>query len=187
MITRLFALIFRLKGWKIVGTIPTDIKKAVIIAAPHTSSWDFIFALALRRILKIKMHYLAKKELFKFPLRILLNNTGGIPVERSKRQSMTEQIIEKFNDSDELLIALSTEGTRKQVDKWKSGFYFIALGAHVPILPGYLDYKKKEAGFGAPIYLTGDVEKDMLQLKAFYQDKTGKNPALFNVDSIRLD
>lgn len=186
MITRLFALIFKLKGWKIVGTIPPDLKKAVIIAAPHTSSWDFIFALAVRRLLNIKMHYLAKKELFTFPLKILLNNTGGIPVERSKRHSLTDQIIEKFNASEELLVALSTEGTRKQVDKWKSGFYYIALGANVPVLPGYLDYTKKEAGFGAPIYLTGDVEKDLQEFKNFYQDKTGRFPELFDINAIRF-
>ena len=147
MITRFFILIFKLNGWKIVGAVPPEIKKAVVIAAPHTSNWDFVYALAIFRLLKLNVRYLIKKELFRFPLSILLNNTGGIPVERSKKQSLTDQIIQKFHEADHLLIAVPAEGTRKRVEKWKSGFYYAALGANVPILPGYLDFKKKEGGF----------------------------------------
>jgi len=187
MITGFFAWWFKLSGWKINGTVPSSIKKAVVIAAPHTSNWDFLYALAVFRILKLKVNYLAKKELFAFPLSIILKATGGIPVERSKKQNLTEALISKFNDSKELLIMIPAEGTRKIVSKWKSGFYFTALGANVPVLPGYLDYQKKEAGFGEPIYLSGNVEIDMQKFKDFYKEKNGKNPDQFNVDSIRIE
>ena len=187
MITKSFVLWFKLKGWKIEGLVSADIKKAVVIAAPHTSNWDFIYALAVFKMLGMKVNYLAKKELFRFPLSILLKNTGGIPVERSKKQSLTDQIIKKFDQADNLFVAIPAEGTRKWVEKWKSGFYYAALGANVPVLPGYLDYKNKLAGFGEPIYLTGNKEIDMQKFKAFYKDKTGKNTSLFNVNSITLD
>lgn len=187
MITQFFILLFRLNGWKIVGTVPAETKKAVVIAAPHTSNWDFVYALAIFRMLKLKVRYLIKKEVYRFPLSILIKNTGGIPVERSRKQNLIEQIIQKLNESEELLVAIPAEGTRKRVDKWKSGFYYAALGAGVPVLPGYLDFKKKEGGFGPPIYLTGNKEEDMGKLRAFYADKMGKYPALFNLNAIRID
>ena len=186
MITKFFAWWFNVSGWKIVGTVPLSIKKAVVIAAPHTSNWDFLYALAVFRILNLKVYYLAKKELFKFPLSYILSSTGGIPVERSKKMNLTDILINKFNNANELLIMIPAEGTRKKVDKWKSGFYYTALNANVPVLPGYLDFKKKEAGFGDPIYLTGDKEIDLKKFQDFYKNKTGKHPALFSIESIRL-
>ena len=186
MITRFFAWWFNVSGWKVKGTIPPDIKKAVVIAAPHTSNWDFVYALAAFRILNHKVNYLAKKELFKFPLKYILNATGGIPVERSKSHNLVETIVQKFNSTDNLYLMIPAEGTRKKVAKWKSGFYYAALGANVPILPGYLDYKKKEGGFGLPIYPTGNVEEDLLKLKNFFAEKTGKYPENFNLEAIRF-
>ncbi len=187
MITKFFSLWFKWKGWKIEGVPPAGLKKAVVIAAPHTSNWDFIYALAVFRILKLHVHYLIKKEVYRFPLSILIRNTGGIPVERSKKQNLIDQIVEKFNATDELLVTIAAEGTRKRVEKWKSGFYYTALKAGVPVLPGYLDYKNKKAGFGAPIHLTGNKEEDMAKFRAFFADKTGKHPELFNVEAIKID
>lgn len=187
MMTTFFIFLFKLNGWKIVGTVPDDIKKAVVIAAPHTSNWDFVYALAIFKMLKLQVRYLIKKELYRFPLSILIKNTGGIPVERSKKQNLIEQIIQKFSENEKLLVAIPAEGTRKRVGKWKSGFYYAALGAGVPVLPGYLDFKKKEGGFGPAIYLTGNKEDDLATLRAFYADKTGKHPALFNLDAIKID
>ncbi|MCF8339902.1 MAG: 1-acyl-sn-glycerol-3-phosphate acyltransferase [Chitinophagaceae bacterium] len=182
-----FTLIFRLKGWKINGVIPADLKKCVLIAAPHTSNWDFIYTLAAFNIAKVNMNYLAKKELFKFPLNILLKATGAIPVIRSKHQNLVENIIQKFKDSEELILMIPAEGTRKLVEKWKSGFYYAAIGANVPIVLGYLDYSKKVAGFGKVIYPTGDKAIDMATIKAFYKDKIGKNPQWFSPDAIKID
>ena len=187
MITKLFVWWFKLKGWKISGIVPHDIKKAVVIAAPHTSNWDFIYALAVFKLLGLNVKYLAKKELFKFPLSILLNNTGGVPVERNKSQSITDAIIKKFNNSVKLLVIIPAEGTRGKVEKWKSGFYYVSIGANVPVLPGFLDYRNKEAGFGVPIYLSGDKVADMNKLKIFYKTKQAKYPELFNIESIKID
>ena len=187
MITHLFVWWFKFKGWKIAGIVPHEIQKAVVIAAPHTSNWDFIYALAVFKILGLNIKYLAKRELFKFPLSILLKKTGGIPVERAKSQSLTDAIIHKFNHSEKLLVLIPAEGTRKKVEKWKSGFYYVAKGANVPILPGFLDYKNKEAGFGIPIYLSDDKTMDMENLKTFYKTKSAKYPELFNIESIKID
>ncbi|MEY4627751.1 MAG: hypothetical protein RLZZ595_77 [Bacteroidota bacterium] len=187
MITRFFILLFKLNGWKISGGIPKEIKKAVIIAAPHTSNWDFVYALAIFRMLKLRVRYLIKKEVNFFPLSILIKNTGGIPVERSKKQNLIDQFVNIFNQEENMLVAFPAEGTRKKVDKWKSGFYYTALQAQVPVIPGFLDFKKKEGGFGEAIYLTGNKEEDLKKLKDFYSDKTGKHPELFNLDGIKLD
>lgn len=187
MITRFFILLFKLNGWKIAGAFPQDVKKAVVIAAPHTSNWDFIYALAIFKLLKLKVRYLIKKEVNFFPLSILIKNTGGIPVERSKKHNLIDQFVEVFNKEDNLLVAFPAEGTRKKVDKWKSGFYYTALQSNVPVVPGYLDFSKKEGGFGEPIYLSGNKEEDLKKIKMFYADKVGKYPELFNIEGIKLD
>lgn len=187
MITRFFILLFKWNGWKIVGTPPVDLKKAVVIGAPHTSSWDFIYALAIFKLLKLKVRYLIKKEMDFFPMGILIRNTGGIPVDRKKSKQLTDTLVSIIEKNDEILVAMSAEGTRKKVDKWKSGFYHTALKANVPVLPAYLDFKRKEGGFGEPIMMTGDKILDMKKIQDFYRDKTGKHPDKFDVDTIRID
>jgi 1-acyl-sn-glycerol-3-phosphate acyltransferase len=187
MLLDLFAWWFRFKGWKVGESIPADVKKCIVIAAPHTSSWDFVYALAAYRILGLPVNYVAKKELFRFPFSILFKATGGVPVDRSKSRNFVEAIIAMIRKSDRLYLMMAAEGTRKRVEKWKSGFYYAALGAGVPIATGYLDYKNKVAGLGRIIYPTGDKEKDMALIKEFYSDITGRNPELFNPEAIRLD
>lgn len=184
---QLFAWWFKLKGWKTAETIPADIKKCVVIAAPHTSNWDFVYSLAAAHILKLKVGYLAKKELFRFPLNILLRKTGGIPVIREKNTNLVDAIIKLYNSKDELRLMIPAEGSRKRVEKWKTGFYHIALGANLPVFLGYLDYKNKIAGYGKAVYLTGDKQKDAATIRDFYKDKTAKFPALFNIDAIQFD
>jgi 1-acyl-sn-glycerol-3-phosphate acyltransferase len=187
MILSFLAWWFKFKGWRVGGTIPSDIKKCIVIAAPHTSSWDFVYALGTYAVLGLPVNYVAKKELFKFPLKGIFKATGGIPVDRSKHQNFVDVIIQKINESDRLYLMMAAEGTRKRVDKWKSGFYHAAMGAGVPILLGYLDYKNKVAGFGQVIYPTGNKEHDMSKIRQFYSNITGKNPELFNPEAIRLD
>ena len=187
MVTRLFAFWFRLKGWKVGETIPPEIKKAVVIAAPHTSNWDFVYALATFRMLRLQVNYLIKKEVYRFPLKGLINGTGGIPVERSKSGNLVDTFIQKLNAADHLYLMIPAEGTRSKVKKWKSGFYHAALGAGVPVILGYLDYEKKVAGFGKVIHLTGDKEKDMQEIRDFYKNIQGRHPALFDIDTIRID
>ncbi len=148
MIRFLFRLLFKLRGWKIEGGIPSEIKKCVIVAAPHTSNWDFVFGLAAADFFKVDFKYLAKKELFKFPIKRLLLNTGGIPVERSKHTNLVDNIVEIFNSNESMIIMFPPEGTRGKVKRWKSGFYHVALKAQVPIVLGYLDYSKRTACLG---------------------------------------
>jgi 1-acyl-sn-glycerol-3-phosphate acyltransferase len=146
-----------------------------------------VYALGTYKILGLPVNYIAKKELFRFPFSILFKATGGIPVDRSKTQNFVDAIVQKFNESDRLYLMMAAEGTRKRVTKWKSGFYYAAMGAGVPIMMGYLDYRTKTAGFGYVLYPTGNKEQDMAKIRQFYADKTGKNPELFNPDSVRLD
>lgn len=185
-ILRMFAWWFKLKGWKTGEPIPSHIKKCVVIAAPHTSNWDFVYSLATAYLLNVKVGYLAKKELFRFPLKGLLLKTGGIPIVRKEHRNMVDTIIDLYNNSDELRLMVPAEGTRKRVDKWKSGFYHIALGAGVPVFMGYVDYKNKKAGFGPQLQLSGDKVKDAETIRHFYEDKTAKYPELFNLDAIRF-
>ncbi len=186
LLSRLFAVWFKLKGWKTGEPIPASIKKCVVIAAPHTSNWDFVYSLATAHILGVHVHYLAKKELFRFPMKGLLLSTGGIPVTRSHSSNLVTSIIQLFNQKEELKLMIPAEGTRKRVEKWKTGFYHVALGAGVPVFMGYLDYKNKIAGYGPELILTGDKEKDAATIQAFYSTKTAKYPELFNLEAIRF-
>jgi 1-acyl-sn-glycerol-3-phosphate acyltransferase len=187
LLYRLFAWWFRLKGWRTAEAIPPSVMKCVIIAAPHTSNWDFVYSLGASYLMGTEPRYLAKRELFKFPLGPIMRATGGIPVTRSRNTKLVDAIIQLFNSRERLRLMIPAEGTRKRVDKWKSGFYHVALGAGVPVYLAYLDYEQKIAGFGKQVILSGDKEKDAAEIRAFYSDKVGKHPELFNLDAIRFD
>jgi 1-acyl-sn-glycerol-3-phosphate acyltransferase len=186
LLFRIFAWWFKLKGWTTGETIAPSTKKAVVIAAPHTSNWDFVYSLGGAYLMGSRLRYLAKKELFRFPLGWIMRSTGGIPVTRSKSNRLVDTIIQLFHNQEELLLMIPAEGTRKRVEKWKTGFYHVALGAGVPVHLAYLDYKKKKAGFGPALMMTGDREKDAAAIKAFYADKTAKHPEDFNLEAIVL-
>lgn len=168
-------MIFWISGWKIVGEIPT-MKKMVMVAAPHTSNWDFVYARAAFYLMDIPLRFTIKKELFFFPLGPILKAFGGIPIDRSAKSGMVGRMIELYKNWDHLCIMVTPEGTRSHAKEWKKGFYHVADGAGVPILLGYLDYGKKEAGIGPAIYPSGDVDKDMEQIKDFYKTITPKYP-----------
>jgi 1-acyl-sn-glycerol-3-phosphate acyltransferase len=187
MILHLFAWWFKLKGWKTGEPIPKSVKKCVVIAAPHTSNWDYVYCMAAGKLLGVEVKYLAKKELFRFPIKGLLERTGGMPVIRDRNTRMVDTITQMFERADELKLMIPAEGTRKRVEKWKSGFYHVALRANVPVFLGYLDYKNRIAGYGPQVMLTGDKEKDAALIKDFYRDKTGRFPEQFNLEAIRFD
>lgn len=184
---RLFAWYFKFSGWKINGQIPVDIKKCVIIAAPHTSNWDFVFSLGALKILGYKVNYIVKQELFVFPFSILLKKSGGIAVDRKKNNNVVDEMVAKINAAPSMFLMLSAEGTRKRVDKWKSGFYYVAQKANVPICTGFLDYAKKEAGFGPVINISGNVLVDIEKIKAFYSTITPCIPQNFNAEGIKIN
>lgn len=178
-ILRILSLLFlKLTGWKVSGVLPQE-KTFVMIAAPHTSNWDLPYMLTVSFALNAKPYWMGKEQIFNKPFRGLMMWMGGIPIDRSQSNNMVEYTASLLKNSQELVITVPPEGTRSKVTYWKTGFYHIANTAKVPIVLGYLDYKKKVGGIGPVIYPTGDIEQDMLPIKAFYQTITGKNPSLY--------
>lgn len=153
-----------------------------MVAAPHTSNHDFHIARAACYILNINLKYLIKKELMFFPLGLFFKATGGLGVERGKNSNLVSQLVDMLRNADEMVIMISPEGTRKNTKKWRTGFYYAALGAGVPIVLSYLDYKRKIACVGPAIYPTGDYQLDMEPVKEFYKDITPKHPAKYSIE-----
>jgi len=162
-------------GWRVVGNIPSDIKKCVIIGAPHTSNYDFGYARALFYILDRPIKYIVKEELLQTPLAWFFRATGAIGVSRDKSQNMVAQMAELFAGSETMCILLSPEGSRQANGKWRTGFYHAAMQAKVPVVLISLDYNKKVAHVGACIFPTGDYQHDIVQIKGYYQGITPKN------------
>ncbi len=177
---RLSKYLLKLWGWKVVGIIPTE-KKMVIVTVPHTSNWDFVVGRLFMYSIGLKPKLLMKKELFFFPLGWFLAKLGGIPVARKKKNDIIDRMVWEFAHADNLVLVIAPEGTRKRVSEWKKGFYYIAGSANVPIVPGYFDYKKKTIGIGTPFFVSGDVTKDINQIKDFIKDVTPKYPHLFTI------
>jgi 1-acyl-sn-glycerol-3-phosphate acyltransferase len=175
---------FWLFGWDTEGDAPS-VPKGVLIAAPHTTNWDLPHMLAASFLFRIRISWLGKDTLFKPPLGVLLRALGGISIDRSSPQGSVQALAELYARSDKLVIAVPPEGTRSKRDQWKSGFYWIAYTAQVPIICGYLDYEKKRAGLGFHFVPTGDVRADMDRIRAFYADKRGKFPELESVIGLK--
>lgn len=156
-------------GWRTVGEIP-NISQAVVLALPHTSNFDGVYALPNLFALDIKISIMGKHTLFKVPvLNRLLYWFGIIPINRSVKGSVLQASIDKFKTGEPLFLGLSPEGTRDYTKGWKTGFYYLAVGANVPILPVALDYKTKEVRFLSPIYPTGDIEADLPKIYEQYR------------------
>lgn len=169
--------------WKVVGTLPPG-DKFILIGAPHTSNWDFLFALAAFHLLRIDVSWIGKETLFRKPFGGIMKRLGGIAVKRGSKQGIVEQIAQRFKNAQKLIIAIAPSGTRKKKDHWKSGFYWIALNAKVPIICGYLDYRKREAGIGLSFIPTGNIVEDMNRIREFYNGIQGKYPDM--VTTVRL-
>ena len=172
MIGRCVRFLGRVAGWKTVGRLP-DIPKFVLIGAPHTSNWDFILFLWAQAALRFSPRWIGKHTLFFWPIGPIWRALGGIPVERGARLNMVDQAIEQFRLADRMVLVMSPEGTRRKTAAWKSGFYHIALGAGVPVVPGSLDYSTRTLAIGTPVYLTGDTEADLATFRAFYATPRG--------------
>jgi 1-acyl-sn-glycerol-3-phosphate acyltransferase len=164
-------------GWKLDLTNPPH-PKCVLIAAPHTSNWDFPMMILFSSALGLKIKWMGKDSIFWGPVGFILKKLGGIPVFRNKKSNLVHQMIELFSKNEELMLVVPVEGTRGFTKNWKSGFYHIAYGANVPVLPTFLDYGNKIGGFGAPIRLTGNITVDMDCIRAFYKPYRGKYPKL---------
>ncbi|MFZ4462528.1 MAG: 1-acyl-sn-glycerol-3-phosphate acyltransferase [Bacteroidales bacterium] len=177
-------MILRLLGWKVTAKLPPDLKKCVIVAAPHTSNQDFFIGRLAYFTLGTPVKFLIKKESFQNPLGGLLKKAGGIPVDRGKANNLVEDIASLFGKHEVMNVIITPEGTRKLVKNWKRGFYYIALKAKVPIILGYIDYKTKTTGFGPILYPTGNFEADFEIIENFYRTKTAKFPELFNLSPV---
>ena len=163
-------------GWKIDVPYPNHIRKSVVMTMPHTSNWDFPIGILIRPIMKTNISFAAKSTLFFFPLGILMRGLGGYPVERSKHTNLVDTCVGIFNAKSDFILAITPEGTRAKVDKLKSGFYYIAVKADVPIVRCKFDWGTKTTGFSEPFYPTGDYEKDLPELLAWFEGVTGLIP-----------
>ena len=167
----------KFNGWTCDPRMP-GVQKAVLIAAPHTSNWDLVFSLALSAVLDIKISWVGKHTLFKPPLGTFMRWTGGVPVDRRVRTDAVKNMAQLFTGRDQLMLMVPPEGTRGKAKRWKTGFYYIAVEAKVPIVLGYLDYGNKIGGLGEVLWPTGDIAKDFEQIRNFYSGMKGKFPEL---------
>ncbi|KAF2518812.1 acyltransferase [Flavobacterium salilacus subsp. salilacus] len=160
-------------GWRIKGSMSTNVKKCVIIVVPHTSWVDFAIGVMARGAIGLEMNFVAKKELFKFPFGGYFKWMGGTPLNRHKNENKVDAIAAIFREKEVFRLAIAPEGTRKKVEEWKTGFYYIALKACVPVIAVAFDYGKKEVKLAEPYYLTGDKDLDFAALKKHYEGVTG--------------
>lgn len=183
-VLRAFSITFlKLTGWKLEGGLPPEGSKSVLIAAPHTSNWDLPYTLMMAFAFRLNIYWMGKAQIFKPPFRGLMMWLGGIPVERETSNNLVAASAEAIKAADgPLQLVVSPEGTRSKVRHWKSGFYYIATSANVPIVLAYLDYANKRGGIGPIFQPTGNLEADMQAIQAYYRPFKGKNPGQFNTD-----
>lgn len=167
----------KLMGWTVVGNTnfsKDSVKKAVIIAVPHTSWHDFYLGILLRKVTNVKTNFVGKKELFVWPFGYYFRAVGGKALDRTSGQNKVEAIAKLFEEEEEFRLTLAPEGTRKKVKNWKTGFYYIAKAANVPILMFTLDFKNKQNKISEPFYPTDDIEADFIFMKEFFKGVEGK-------------
>lgn len=170
------SVLLKMTGWRIVGEIP-NVSQAVVLALPHTSNIDGAYAIPSLFALDLKISIMGKHTLFKVPLLgHLLRWVGIVPINRGEKGSVLQASIDQFKSGEPLFLGLSPEGTRKYTDKWKTGFYYLAVGANVPILPVALDYNTKEIRFLAVVYPTGDIEADLPKIYNQYRGVLPRHP-----------
>jgi len=176
MLKRAFGrLILKVMGWKITGGTP-ETPKYVLIAAPHTTNWDLVLMLAIAFVLGMQIRWMGKDALFNPPFGIVLKWLGGLSIDRSKTHNVVDAMASEFSKHERLILAVPPEGTRSRGDYWKSGFYYIARQAQVPVVMGFLDYKTRTGGFGPHLIPGDDLSADMDQFRAFYDTVSGKFP-----------
>lgn len=168
--------LLKLFGWEVDETTPEGVDKCVIVMGPHTSNWDFIIGKLAFMTYGVQGKYLIKKEAFFFPFGYFLKKMGGIPVDRSKNNNLTDSAVKLFEENETLYLVFTPEGTRSYSPNWKKGFYYIAQKANVPIYLAYIDYKNKKGGYHGLFEPTGDIDKDIKEIKRILSQYTGKVP-----------
>ena len=171
----------KLAGWKVEGTLPDNARKSVLIAAPHTSNWDLPYTLMVGFSLRLNLYWMGKHSLFDFPFGGLMRWLGGIAVQRGQSGNLVAASAAALTAADgRVQLVVPPEGTRGATRHWKTGFYYIALSAQVPIVMAYMDYERKLSGLGPVFRPSGDIEKDMAAIKAFYAPFKGRNARQFD-------
>ncbi len=188
IVRRLLLLLYRTRGWTAVGKVPEP-RRFVIIAAPHTSNWDFVNFLGLTADIGIRPHFMGKLSLFKWPLARFMRQMGGIPVDRTGGQDYVQQMVDEFARRAEFMLTVAPEGTRSQTRKWRTGFYHIAVAAKVPLVVGMMDYGTKTGGLGPMIWPSGDFRVDMAKVFEVYRSCIPKKPerAVKSIEAILGD
>ena len=171
----------RLAGWKVEGALPASAAKSVLIAAPHTSNWDLPYTLMVGFVLRLNLYWMGKASLFDPPFGALMRWLGGIAVDRTKAGNLVAASAQALSEADgPVQLVVPPEGTRGRTRHWKTGFYFIALEARVPIVLAFMDYERKIAGLGPQFLPSGDVERDMEEIKRFYAGVKGRHAGQFD-------
>lgn len=185
----LVKLILRISGWKVYMAEGLHADRCVMIASPHTSNWDLWYMILAFKVFGIPLRFTIKKEWMKFPFNLLMRPLGAIGIDRSpkvagqKRKSMVESMADLFDQNDKLAVVVTPEGSRSLRTEWKTGFYYVAKSAGVPVCCGYLDYAKKEAGVGMEVFPSEDAEADLAKIMAFYKPIGPKFPEKFSIDT----
>lgn len=185
MLKSICTLIFKTTGWTFKSDLPDDLRSFIFLGAPHTSNHDFMPAMAVAKLMKRNARFVIKDDWMKFPMNLVMGPAGAIGLDRKKLKegsaSNTDMMANLFKQFPELVLMIAPEGTRKPNDNWKTGFYYIAQKANVPIVLGYADFENKIAGTG-PIIYPSDFEKDMTQIMNFYRNIQGREPENFRLD-----
>lgn len=171
--------ILKRAGWKITHRVPEEVGRFVLVIAPHTSMWDFVWGWLILKAMRLRVKFLIKKEMFWWPLGPALRALGGLPVDRTQGSHSVHEAAEALRRARKLVIAITPEGTRARTTRWKKGFYRIATEANVPVAFGYLDYKSRSCGIVQIVYPAGNFEKDVLPVLEMYHDKSGRHPERF--------
>ena len=173
----------RLNGWRVEGTLPQEARKSVLIAAPHTSNWDLPYTLMVAFALRLNIYWMGKASLFRWPFGPVMRWLGGIAVDREKSGNLVAASAQAIQDADgPVQLVVPAEGTRDKTRHWKTGFYFIALQAQVPIILAFMDYQRKVSGLGPLFTPSGDVDADMARIKQFYAPIKGRRAGHFAAD-----
>lgn len=174
---RIGKFVLSVLGWKVAGQFPKE-SKLIAAVAPHTSNWDFIIAIALKLALRLKVTFMGKDAIFVWPLGQILRAMGGVPIERRHRHGVVGQMVEQFNQSEQMLLGLAPEGTRSKTKEWKTGFLTIAKQAKVPVVAISLDFASKTVKVHEPVYITGDIQEELAAFKLNFKGVCAKNPHL---------
>lgn len=170
LVRRLLVLVYRWRGWQLEGGRP-DCPKFIILGAPHTTNWDFVFFLGATHELGIRPSFMGKTSLFKWPMTRFMYDMGGIPVDRSKSGNYVDQVAQAFAQADDLALVIAPEGSRTFRGHWRTGFYHIAMAAGVPLVPAWVNHETMRGGLGEPLMPTGDYRADLAKIAAFYRNK----------------